>query len=311
MLGLERLQAAIRISLGNRDAAPRPRALQLLEKLLGAGEPLPRIAPQATVHRGDEPRVQIGDQRSERRRIPFGRHVTEEMGRDVVEGTSSGAQLEDHGAEGIQIGADRQVLAAPGLGGDVERSSDQRPFRLVLHGGGGQEQARQSEIDDLDLPLVGDEDVRGVQVAVQDAAAVGGGEPAREVAGDLEDAREGHGPLDRSQGAALNVFGNEIGPLADATHAIEGGDVGVLDARRGPRLDEEMLERSAIRRVDELHRYQPVEKGVLREVDAAFAFAQRPQEPVLVELDGGNRHAFRERRMPAFRCRQFHGARSG
>src|SRR3954452_1867575 len=42
VLGLEGLQAAIRIALGQRDAPPGPRPIERLEKLVGGGESLPR-----------------------------------------------------------------------------------------------------------------------------------------------------------------------------------------------------------------------------------------------------------------------------
>ena len=312
VLGLERLQAAVGISLGDWNPAPRPRALERVEQIVGGREPLLGVAAQAAIHRGSESGMDARHERGERRRIAFYRGQTDQVRRDVVEGRTPRRQFESEDAEGIEIGTDGQFLPAPGLGGDVVRRADHRPFRLVLHGRAGQEQTSEPEIDDLDLSVVGDEDVFGIQIAVQDAAAVGGDETAGEVASDLEYARKSHGPLDRPERPALDVLGNEVRSLLHASDPVERRDVRVLDARGRPRFDEKAFERFAIRRGDEFHRYQPVEERVLGEVDLGLgALSERPQKPVLPELGGERREGSRPGPGPVFRCRQFHGARSG
>ena len=307
VLGLEGLQAAVRISLGQRDAPPGPCPLERLEELVGGGESLPRIAAQAAIDRGGEAGVQVGDQRRKRRRVALGGDVPEQVGRDVVERPAAGAQLEDDDAERVEVRSEGQRLPAPGLRRDVVRRSQKGPFGLLLDGGGGEQDPRQPEIDDLDLAFVGDEDVRRLQVAMQDAAAVGGGEAAGEAFGHLQHAGELHRPRHVREGAALDVLGDEVGAVVHAPDPVQGGDVRVLDAGRRPGLDQEVVERSAIGRLHELQRHQAVEERVVSEIDAAVAaLAERPEEPVLGELVGGDRHDSRSERVPPFRCRRFH-----
>ena len=66
---------------------------------------------------------------------------------------------------------------------------------------------------------------------------------------------------------------------------------------RGPGFDEEPFQRFAIGRMDELHRHQSIQERVLGEVDVVLpAFAERPEQPVLVEFDGRDGREGKRRR---------------
>ena len=57
----------------------------------------------------------------------------------------------------------------------------------------GLRQLGQAEVEDLDAPVPGDEQVLGLQVAVDDALVVGGGEPAGDLRGESIALRGGIG----------------------------------------------------------------------------------------------------------------------
>jgi hypothetical protein len=91
---------------------------------------------------------------------------------------AAGEQLEQERAERMHIGAGRRCLAAPLLGrGVVGREGaagrlGQRRGRRAARGGVVVEQLGDAEIEQLHLPGAVDQDVRRLQVAVQDQLAV-------------------------------------------------------------------------------------------------------------------------------------------
>ena len=83
---------------------------------------------------------------------------------------------------------------------------------------------RQAEVEDLDDPIGAEEHVLGLQVAVDDAARVRGGETARDLLGHIE--RLARRPGDpRSQCLAQRRAGQEFG--GNERHAVT--RAGVID----------------------------------------------------------------------------------
>src|SRR5207237_1217175 len=81
--------------------------------------------------------------------------------------------------------------------------------------------------------------VRELDVAVEDALAMGGGQPFREVDADREDARPGNRSGQPVEGLTPHELRHQIRPVVELPHPIDRRDVGMLHARGGPSLDEE------------------------------------------------------------------------
>ena len=81
---------------------------------------------------------------------------------------SSGDELEYHSAEGIEIGASVGSLSSRLLGGNVFRSAAIKAARLVV----GLDRLREPEVENLDAMFLGQQDVRGLDVPMHDAAIV-------------------------------------------------------------------------------------------------------------------------------------------
>ena len=96
--------------------------------------------------------------------------------------------------------------------------------------------AGQAEVEDLDAAVAGQEDVLGLQVAVDDAFLVRGGQAEGDLAGDLDGAcgrkRAVVEPL--AQRLALEQLGDGVSEAVDGAEVVDGQDVGV--GERGDRL---------------------------------------------------------------------------
>ena len=168
----------------------------------------------------------LGEPRRRDRRLA---HVLVGDGDRAVAGERrpAGQQLEEHAAGGVQVGARVDGLALGLLGREVLRRADDG-LGLGHRRVGVGHRAGDAEVHDLDGAVVGDHDVRGLDVAVDDAVAVAVGEGVEDPLGDAEG-------LGRRQRAAL---GEDLaqGPAVDVLHDDEGHlDLGA------PALDEGVL----------------------------------------------------------------------
>ena len=82
------------------------------------------------------------------------------------ERSSSGDELEQHRAEGIEIGARVGGLSSRLLGGNVLRSAAIEAARLVV----GLDWLREPEVENLDAMFLGQQDIRRLDVPMHDAA---------------------------------------------------------------------------------------------------------------------------------------------
>src|SRR5690606_12887670 len=131
-----------------------------------------------------EPLGDAVEQVAQPRRL--GAHLPAEHlgGRGRPEGRSSGEGGDEEAAQGVEVGGGGEGPAGHLLRGHVGGGADGLPVRPVVGGGGG------AEVDEDDV-VVGEDDVGGFDVAVDDAAAVGGVEDVRQAGGDLH--RDGRG----------------------------------------------------------------------------------------------------------------------
>jgi hypothetical protein len=163
----------------------------------------------------------------------------------------AGQQLVEDDSDRVEVAAGvERVLTAPAGVEVLRRHVEQRPAGRG-HAGGGLEVLREVEIEQHRLTLVGQQDVLGLQVEVQDPPLVGVGQPAGHARGHPEDGLDISESLDVLQGG-----GGGPGPRGDR------------DSRRG-------LLRSLVR---PRHLLIPGRTRLLKPVDAALALVEGAQE---------------------------------
>src|SRR6185295_18061438 len=94
------------------------------------------------------------------------------------------------------------------------------------------------EVEDLETPVLRDEHVLGLQIAVDDSFVVGGREAARELEGEVEREAKGERGLEEPapEGLTLKELGDEERATAFRADVEDGDDVGMVEGRDGPRL---------------------------------------------------------------------------
>ena len=165
------------------------------------------------------------------------------------------------------------------LRGDVGRSA-------ADHAGAGEDGIAlllgEAEVHDIRVGLAGlaagDQDVARLQVAVDEAAAVGGVDGAGHVAD------EPHPGLQRqlltylAEALAVDILHGDVGPALDLAHLVHLADVGVADPSLRPRLAQEALGLSFVVAMQELQGHIAAQGGIESLVDRAHA--SRSQEPL-------------------------------
>lgn len=127
---------------------------------------------------------------------------------------------------------------------------------------------------------------------MQHTLAVRSSEPAREPQRELEHLRGGHRLRQLIERAPAQQLRDEIPAAVDLADAVQGHDVGVLQPRERAGLEEQLLPRAVAPDVQELHGDVATEQLVVCGEDLARAAgAERPAEPVFVELGGRRRRA--------------------
>ena len=160
----------------------------------------------------------------------------------AVERDVAGQHLEQHDAERVDVGLAVDVVAERLLGRDVVGGPEHAAV-------GGQallvERAGDAEVGDLGRALLVDQDVLGLDVAVDDVAGVGGGERARDLdrVGDrLVDRQAAHAADAVLQRLALDVLEDDVGPAVLLPGVDHADDVRVAELGDGASLAPEALE---------------------------------------------------------------------
>ena len=161
-----------------------------------------------------------------------------EHGHDALarEGPVAGEELVEHAARAPQVGAAVHLRALHLLGRHVVGGAHDRARAR----GGGHREARHPEVHDLHRPVHGEEDVGGLDVAVDDARVVRAGEPVQELHDDVHLPLQGQGPRaaeDVEEVLALEQLHRDVGRAVVVVAQVEHGeDVGVDDLGHRPRL---------------------------------------------------------------------------
>ena len=242
--------------------------------------------------------VEIGDDRPGPRRVPVDDPAEDLGDRVPLEGRAARQQLVEGGAQAIDVGGCRQVLRpAPGLlGGHVRR----RPH----HGAGDRRRRalrrpradplRQAEVGHERLVALAQEDVRRLEVAVEDRPLVRVVDRPRHLGHQRGDGpRVALQPADVSrQVAALDQPHAEERLVVDLADLVDRHDVRVVELRHRLGLGAEppQLGEARQRRVaDQLQRHEPPEVDLPRPVDDPhpapsdlvdqLVFAEEPRRP--------------------------------
>ena len=209
-------------------------------------------------------------------------------------------QLVEHAAEGVDVGARVDGVAAGLLGAEVGGGAHHRAdLGEVLVGVGG-DGPGDAEVGDLHLPGGGDEHVAGLHVAVDDAVAVGEAEGGGHVGADVGDpvgVERALGAEDLRQGAAVDVLhDDEVGAVRLAP-VVDADDVGVVEVGGGRGLAPEPLDERRVGgelREQHLHGDGPVEQLVAGEEHLGHAAAPEASVQLVATVEDGGarvRHA--------------------
>ncbi len=182
-----------------------------------------------------------------------------------VERWGAGQHLVEHGPEGVDIGARVRDIAPELLGSDVL--------------GGAQDRARvgeiptafglgDAEVGHQDATVVGQHDVGGLDVAMDDAGEVGGVQGVGHVGRDL------HRPRRTERAVLLKVFPKGLAPhqfhhdrvdALDRDRVVDRHDAAMVQSRRRPGLVAEPRDEAGIVgqvTVQDLDRHPPVQRQV-------------------------------------------------
>ena len=186
---------------------------------------------------------------SRRRRLAIEDGVEDFGGAVAAEGKLARGHFVEDGAEGEEIGAGVEILGAGLLGGHVGDGAESaaRAGEVVgvaaiggesFAGGGfgaGAGDFGETEVENFGLAAGGDEDVGGLDVAVDDAFGVGGVEGIGNVDGDFEKRIEFEGAAGDGvlEGFAFEAFHGDEGAAVFFADVVDGADVGVIESGGG------------------------------------------------------------------------------
>ena len=265
-------RAALERHRGARDDGER---LEREREVARGLEALGRVLLESSVNdpreRGRERWVDLGGVALARGGEDLGR-------RRAVERRHAREHLVQHRAEREHVGARVGHVAVDALRRDVAGCPEQRlRDRLARRRRGrplrraAAAQAGEAEVEDLHPPVAGQDDVRGLDVVVQDAPRVGRGEPVADLDRGLERLADGQPAAQQPalQRLSLDELEDDVRDVALVPDIVDGHDRRVLDRSGGARLVLEQPEPLGVARrleIEELDRDVAAEAGVARTV---------------------------------------------
>lgn len=174
----------------------------------------------------------IEDARRNRRAVKDG--VEEFAGGEFRERTLARGHLVEDETGGVEIGARVEIGAEELFRGHVGKGASERlRFELRLRDGFGKRHAEpgETEIKDFEAAILSDEEIGGLEIAMNDGVIVGGDESIDKLKGESEEFGFG----ERADGEALaerlsgNVLHDEKVGAALSVEIVDGGDVGMIE----------------------------------------------------------------------------------
>ena len=274
--------------------------LQVVTELRGGLESLELVLGERVQHHGIQCGGHSGVQRARRDRWLADVLVGDGGGTVAPEWRAAGEHLEEHHTGGVEVGAGIDGFTAclfrrEVLGRSQHRARVGDRCRIVGHGPGD------AEVHDLDLAVLGDHDVAGLDVTVHEQGTMAVFESGQDPGDDshrLAWLERAVGD-DVTQEPPVNVFHDDVGNLClDAVRFTNGLLAGIEDAhnsgvrhpRRFLRLFTEQDAEARVGgegRLQELDRNAPSEAGVGADVDIRHATA--PDE--ITELVSASKQA--------------------
>jgi hypothetical protein len=162
-------------------------------------------------------------------------------------------------------------------------------FELRLRGRFGERQAQlgETEIQNLEATVVGDEEIGGLQIAMNNRVIVGSDESRDKLKGEIEEFgfREGTGGELGAERTARNVFHyQEIG-AALSIEIVNGGDIGMIEFRKRAGLIVETMASGFISDgagMEKLKSNVAVKVGIAGQINDTHAAAANFVEDVVV-----------------------------
>ena len=160
---------------------------------------------------------------------------------ELVEDDAEGPEVALHTALAGDELLGRHVgdgAAARGVGGDGRAGFPARSFGGIEAGFFGRQATGETEVEDFGQAAIGKHDVGGLEVAMEDAEGVGGGEAVGDLDADGEDELQAGWAFgdELIEGLAGDVLHDDEGFLAFFADFVDGADVGVLDGGSHARL---------------------------------------------------------------------------
>ncbi len=200
----------------------------------------------------------------------------------VRERRDAGEELIEDDAQAVDVGSPVEGLPLRLLGGEVGRRAADHPGPrkpgLALFQG-------EAEVDDERVELARlvarQEDVGGLEIAVDEAGLVGGVDGSRDVSHEPQLGGERQRLGELAQVLAVDVLHGDERPAGDLPHLVHLADARVGDARLGPGLAQEPVGLLVVVSMQELERHVAAEGGVeSQEHRAHAAAAEQALDPV-------------------------------
>jgi hypothetical protein len=314
---LEGAQAQVRaLVLRQRAAVARHQLEQRLEQLARAGvAPLHPLG-QAAVDDALELRRQRRDGGGDRRHrlVRCSRHGEQLLAGQRIERVTAGQELPQDDADRPDVGAVVDLVDAPLLRGHVRHGAREAgqgrpgPQHAGVVGTAGPvsagEQLGDAEVEDLDAPARGHEDVVRLQIAVDDVERVRVHQRGHHRDDDLDRAPRRHraGGEEAGQRLAVEQLQHHVRRALELVDLVDDDDVLVRAARRGPRLDQKAGRELRRVGVEHLERHLAAELEVARNHHPGHAAAAELADDLVVvdaragrQLLGQTRGARRDR----------------
>ena len=211
----------------------------------------------------------------------------------ALEGKTPGQELVEHHAESEQVALGVEFTIVDSFRWHVRRSAHERPV-VRQRGGLAVDLAGEAEVDDPHAPrLAFEKHVGRLDVAVEDAAAMRGGEPRGDLLADPQDVAEWERAGDVAVVAERPPFEqlhDDVGHALMLAHLMDRHHMRVLDRSEGSALADEPLPGGRVAGVTGRHhldRHSAVEAVVVGQVDAAHrSGTDQAEHPIVADRPG-------------------------